>query len=77
MELSNQILFNVASKQEMNSVFIIEIETKDCFALSHDTSPSVSIEDVSLDVDLWSQHNQIGFKYPTTSKLLDRPYVSM
>ena len=41
----------VVSKQETNSVFIVEVAVKVCLALLHDTTPS-TIKNMYPDVDL-------------------------
>ena len=39
MKLFNQIPYDVASNYEINSTFMVEVETNDCFALVQDIAP--------------------------------------
>ena len=51
MKLFNQIPYDVASNNEINSASMVEVTTNDCFALLQDIAP-LAIMKMYLDVNL-------------------------
>ena len=78
MKLLSHTPCEVASKQDMNSVSIVEVTVKVYLTLLQDIAPPANIK-MYQDVDLCesTQPTKSESELPTTSKLLVRLYISL